>query len=177
MKKKICLALYYGLAYYLPNSYKWGVIGSISNSFRVALCKKIFKKSGNISVINRCVDFASGRDIEIGDESGIGEHVQIPNNTIIGNYVMLGRYSFVLDRNHEYADITIPINKQGFKETKQLVIEDDCWIGAGAIILNGVTVGKGSIVGAGSVVTKNVDPYSVVVGNPAKKIKEITLEK
>jgi acetyltransferase-like isoleucine patch superfamily enzyme len=57
-------------------------------------------------------------------------------------------------------------------------IEDDCWIGAGAIILNGVTVGKGSIVGAGSVVTKNVDPYSVVVvGNPAKKIKEITLEK
>ena len=171
MKKIFCLALYYGLAYYLPNSYKWGIIGTISNSFRVALCKRIFKKSGNISVINRCVDFASGRDIEIGDDSGIGEHVQIPNNTIIGNYVMLGRYTFVLDRNHEYADVTIPINKQGFKDTKQLIIEDDCWIGAFTKMTPGRYIKKGTIIAMGTLLCKDFPEYSVVGGNPSKLIK------
>lgn len=52
-------------------------------------------------------------------------------------------------------------------------IGNDCWIGAGAIILNGITIGDGSVVGAGAVVTKDVEPYSVVVGNPAHKIKDI----
>lgn len=55
-------------------------------------------------------------------------------------------------------------------------IEDDCWIGAGAIILNGVTIGKGSVVGAGAVVTKDVAPYTIVAGNPARKIKDIEIE-
>lgn len=57
-----------------------------------------------------------------------------------------------------------------------ITICDDVWIGAGAIILNGITIGKGAIVGAGSVVTKNVEPYTIVVGNPAKKIKELKIE-
>ncbi len=57
-----------------------------------------------------------------------------------------------------------------------VIIEDDCWIGAGAIILNGITIGKGSVVGAGSVVTKDVPPYTIVAGNPARKIKDIPIE-
>ena len=52
-------------------------------------------------------------------------------------------------------------------------IGNDCWIGAGAIILNGITIGEGAVVGAGAVVTKDVEPYSIVVGNPAHKIKDI----
>lgn len=57
-----------------------------------------------------------------------------------------------------------------------ITICDDVWIGAGAIILNGITIGKGAVVGAGAVVTKDIDPYTIVVGNPAKKIKEIKIE-
>ena len=56
--------------------------------------------------------------------------------------------------------------------TKSIVIEDDCWIAANAVITAGVTIGKHSVVAAGAVVTKNVLPYSVVVGNPAKMIKQ-----
>lgn len=52
-----------------------------------------------------------------------------------------------------------------------IIIEDDVWIGANAIILSGVTIGEGAIIGAGSVVTKNVEPYTIFAGNPAKKIK------
>ena len=54
---------------------------------------------------------------------------------------------------------------------------NNCWIGAGAIILNGVTIGDGAIVGAGAVVTKDVEPYTVVAGNPARKIKDVIVDK
>lgn len=56
-------------------------------------------------------------------------------------------------------------------------IGNDCWIGAGAIILNGLTIGDGAVVGAGAVVTKDVEPYTIVVGNPARKIKDIQIDK
>ena len=62
--------------------------------------------------------------------------------------------------------------QQGFTEVDPIVIEDDVWIGARVIILKGVTIGKGSIIGAGSVVTKDVEPYSIVGGNPAKLIRK-----
>jgi len=52
-------------------------------------------------------------------------------------------------------------------------LEDDCWLGTGVIILPGITIGKGAIVGAGSIVTKNVPPFTVFVGNPAKFVKQI----
>lgn len=117
----------------------------------------------------------------------VGTNVYFPSDLIItqnlvddsaqvylGDRVSIGPRVMLLALSHANASEirqSMNHNEEGIR------IEDDCWIGAGAIILNGVTVGKGSIVGAGSVVTKNVDPYSVVVGNPAKKIKEITLEK
>jgi acetyltransferase-like isoleucine patch superfamily enzyme len=63
-----------------------------------------------------------------------------------------------------------PMNTQPYKR-RPIIIEDDVWIGACAIILKGVTIGEGAIVAAGSVVTKNVEPYSLVGGNPAKLIK------
>lgn len=65
----------------------------------------------------------------------------------------------------------IPVRRGGVK------IGNDCWIGAGAIILNGLTIGEGAVVGAGAVVTKDVEPYTIVVGNPARKIKDIQIDK
>ena len=60
---------------------------------------------------------------------------------------------------------------QGYKEYPPVRIEDDVWIGARAIILAGITIGKGAIIGAGAVVTKDVSPYAICVGNPARVIK------
>ena len=172
IEKWICLILYYGIAYYLPNSYNpWWLGGKISNSFRVFLCKRIFKKAGKISTINRCVNFGSGRDLEIGDRSGIGEYVTLPGNTIIGNCVMVGRFSFILERNHEFASTEIPIIDQGSKYAPPTIIEDDCWIGYHTIFTPGRHVRKGTIVAMGSVLTKDFPEYSIVGGNPAKLIR------
>jgi acetyltransferase-like isoleucine patch superfamily enzyme len=72
--------------------------------------------------------------------------------------------------NHSYEEIDLPISKQ--KETTAIItIEDECWIGANAVITAGVTIGKHSVIAAGSVVTKSIPAYSVAVGNPAKVIK------
>jgi maltose O-acetyltransferase len=145
--------------------------GKISNYIRVFLCKRIFKKCGKIRTINRKVVFGSGRNIEMGGNSGIGANTEIPSDTIIGKNVMLSRRCFVLHRNHEFSRIDIPIIKQGFKETKKLIIEDDCWIGLNSILTPGRHVSKGTIVGMGSVLTKDFPEYSIVGGNPAKLIK------
>jgi acetyltransferase-like isoleucine patch superfamily enzyme len=78
--------------------------------------------------------------------------------------------------NHSYEDLDTPISKQ--KESTALItVEDDCWIGANAVITAGVTIGKHSVVAAGAVVTKNIPPYSVAVGNPARVIKQYDFEK
>lgn len=168
--KLTCLALYYLFATHLPDSYSmFG--GKVSNSIRVFLCKRIFKKCGKIRTINRKVVFGSGRDIEMGDDSGIGANTEIPSDTIIGKNVMLSRRCFVLHRNHEFSRTDIPIIEQGFKEKKRLVIEDDCWIGLNSILTPGRHIKKGTIVGMGSVLTKDFPEYSIVGGNPAKFIK------
>jgi len=72
--------------------------------------------------------------------------------------------------NHVFDSTEDTIKSQGVKR-KTVVIEDDCWIAANSIILAGVTIGKGSVVAAGSVVSKDVPPYSVVAGVPARIIK------
>lgn len=115
--------------------------------------------------------FGSGRNIEIGDDSGIGANTQIPSDTIIGNNVMLSRRCFILHRNHSFDSIDVPIVEQGFKETKQTIIGDDCWIGMNSLLTPGRKISKGTIVAMGSVFTKDFPAYSVVGGNPAKLIK------
>ena len=77
--------------------------------------------------------------------------------------------------NHNYEDITRPISEQGVV-TAPIVIEDEVWIGANVFVAAGVTIGRHSIVGGGSVVTKDVPPYSIVAGNPAKLIKQYNPE-
>lgn len=163
------LTIYYGFAQYLPNSYcAFRPLGMASNWIRVYCVKRIFKKCGHIRTINRKVHFASGRNIEIGDESGIGANTSIPGNTIIGNHVILSRNCFIL---HIFERTDIPLNDQGCYPPKQTVIEDDCWIGMNTLMTPGRHISKGTIIGMGSILTKDFPPYSVVGGNPAKLIK------
>jgi acetyltransferase-like isoleucine patch superfamily enzyme len=90
---------------------------------------------------------------------------------IIGNNVLIGYGTALLTTNHYFKNPKLLINKQGII-SKPIIIQDDVWIGARSVILPGVTIGKGSVIAAGAVVTKNVESYSVVGGIPAKLIKK-----
>jgi acetyltransferase-like isoleucine patch superfamily enzyme len=85
----------------------------------------------------------------------------------IGNRVMIASNSVITTLTHDHS----AEDMQQTLISKEIVIEDDVWIGAHCTILPGVTIGKGAVVGAGSVITKNVEPYSIVVGAPARFLK------
>lgn len=168
----VCLVIYYGFASHLPSSYSpFG--GKIYNAVRRFCCRRIFKYCGNHIVIDRHAYFGNGKNLEIGDYSSIGESCVVPKDTIIGKYVMMAPEVHIVANNHTFSDIEKPMCFQGSIEGQTpTVISDDCWIGVRAIFTPGHRIGKGSIVGAGSVVTKDVEPYSIVGGNPAKLIRK-----
>lgn len=119
------------------------------------------------------VDAGYGGHIRIGSDVLIDDNCFITAQKLIeiGNHVQISAYSFITDFNHNFSRRNVPINKQGCSSFS-VVIEDDVWIGAHSSILPGVRIGKGAVIGAGSVVTKSVKPYTVVAGNPAKEIKK-----
>lgn len=114
-----------------------------------------------------------GAGASIGDNTYIGPNVYLGagGRVRIGKNVVMGAYIQILAENHEFDQPGKTISEQGVTR-KGIVIEDDVWIGNLAVILDGVSVGRGSVIGAGSVVTKNVPPYSVAAGNPARVIRE-----
>lgn len=88
----------------------------------------------------------------------------------LGHRVMVGYHAQIISANHLVSNRETPIFGSGHAKAP-VVLEDDCWIGAGAILLPGVTIGRGGVVGAGAVVTKSTPPYAVVAGNPAKVLR------
>ncbi len=78
----------------------------------------------------------------------------------------------ILNSTHKYEQVDIPMIEQGEETNLNPVIEDDVWIGRNVVIMPNIKIGKGSIIGSGAVVTKNVEPYSIVGGVPAKLIKK-----
>lgn len=115
----------------------------------------------------------------IKDGTWINENLEISckNFIEIGENVLIGRNVFIGDNIHKYEEIDKPILKQSLSKGGKTIIEDDCWIGTGVCILRNVRIGKHSIIGANSVVTKNIPPYSVAVGVPARVIKKYDFEK
>lgn len=98
-----------------------------------------------------------------------GVFITARDTVSIGNNVLIGPNAVINSGNHNYKNRNLCINRQGHS-TAPIIIEDDVWIGANCTILKGVKIGKGAVIGAGCVVTKDVSPYSVVVGNPLKVI-------
>ena len=114
--------------------------------------------------------FGYGENIVIGDNSGIGVNALIPPNTIIGDNVMMAPDCIIYSSNHNFKDITTPMNQQGHGPIKQTVIGNDVWIGGRVIILPGKKIGNGVIISAGSIVTKDLEDYGIYGGNPARLI-------
>jgi len=109
-------------------------------------------------------------DVIIGDNTLIGMGNTIIGPITIGNNVIFAQNIVASALNHEYRDPNSPISQQPIL-TEPIIIEDDCWIAANAVITAGVKIGKHSVIAAGAVVTKDIPPYSVAVGNPAKILK------
>ncbi len=108
--------------------------------------------------------------ISVGDNSELGQNSLIHANVSIGSDVIMGPDVKIYSRNHKFDDLTRPIREQG-KQSNPVMIGNDVWIGANVIILPGVSIGDHAVIGAGSIVTKDVPQSSVVGGNPAKVIK------
>jgi galactoside O-acetyltransferase len=89
----------------------------------------------------------------------------------IGKNCMIASHCGIYANNHVFTDLSLPVKQQGTTR-EGIIIEDDCWLGHGVTVLDGVKIGKGSIIGAGAVVSKNIPPYSIAVGVPAKVIKD-----
>lgn len=113
--------------------------------------------------------------VVIGNECIIGLGNVIIGPVSIGNHVMLAQNIVISGLNHGYEDISIPPASQPVN-VKQIMIADDVWIGANSVITAGVSIGKHSVIGAGSVVTKDVPPFCIAVGNPARVIKRYNNE-
>lgn len=120
----------------------------------------------DFSIVNNMVG-----DVIIGKESRAGLGNVIIGPVSIGNNVIIAQGVVLSGLDHNYKECNISISKQGVS-TSLINIEDDVWIGANAVITKGVTIGKHSIIAACSLVNKDVPPFSIVAGNPAKVIKQ-----
>jgi acetyltransferase-like isoleucine patch superfamily enzyme len=112
--------------------------------------------------------------IKIGRGTFVGESVVVrgQGGVTIGNSVLIAPGAKILAVNHNYSDVTRPVMDQGISGNG-IVIEDGAWVGGGAAILDGVRIGKNAVIGANAVVTKDVPPYSVAVGMPAKVVRDL----
>lgn len=162
---KVWRLFYALLGQWLPRS----CYSIVSLKIRYFFLKRIAKSVGKNVNIEQYVVF--GEEFEIGDNSTVGFRSDIYGPVKIGKDVMIGPEVAIYTHNHKHDEIDIPMIKQGYTENKPVYIEDNVWIGRRVLIMPGVCIGTGSIVAAGAVVTKNVEPYSIVGGNPAKIIK------
>jgi acetyltransferase-like isoleucine patch superfamily enzyme len=115
-----------------------------------------------------------GRGVSIGANTFIGPHCVLGagGGITIGADVAVGAYCQLLAENHSFEERALPINRQGVTR-RGIKIEDGCWLGNNTMILDGVRVGRGSVVGAGSVVTRDVAAHTVVAGNPARVLRSL----
>ena len=121
------------------------------------------------TVNNGVGDVIIGNGVRVGMSNVLIGPIQIGNNVIFAQNIVSSGL------NHGYEDINIPISKQP-TSTSKITVEDDCWIGANVVITAGVTIGKHCVIAAGAIVTKSIPPFSIVVGNPAKVIKQYNFE-
>lgn len=146
--------------------------GLLQIGLRYSLVKSLAQTSGLNVRINENVYLRNIHNLSVGSNVSIWPmtYIECSGGVTIGNNVSIAHGVTIMSEEHNYKEKDIPIKEQG-KSYASVTIEDNVWIGAKAIILSGVTVGTGSIVGAGAVVTKDI-PCNVIVGGvPAKVIK------
>lgn len=165
--RKISLLLFYLFIRHLPASYF--PLGKFFNALRVGLLRKMFF-IGEKTVIQSGFRFGMKGVLKIGRHCQINEDVYI-QSAEIGDYVLIAQRVAILSVTHRMDRLDVSIKMQGSTESQPVKIESDVWIGRNAVVMPGIRIGKGAVVGAGAVVTKDVPPYAIVGGVPAKVIK------
>jgi len=145
-----------------------GYLRRFSYGFRQILCRPLLREAGEIFGIGQGVDFGTGANVVMKYCANLGPWCHIGGHGIvtIGQHVMMGYHCIILTENHKY----LTEGYDGYN-IKDVLIDDYTWLGHRVIVLPGVHIGKHSIIGAGSVVTKDVPDYAIVAGNPARIIK------
>lgn len=143
----------------------------IIRKIRSSMGKYLFDSCGKNINIEKGANFGTGKGIIIGNNSGLGINCKIRGPLEIGDDVMMGPEVVILTLNHNTKRTDIAMRVQGSTEPQKVIIGSDVWIGTRVIILPGVTIGRGSILAAGAVITKDVPEFTVVGGCPAKIIK------
>ena len=167
LKASLCYGLYWSVAIRMPKSNAKLSFGA--KSIRAGLARGFIAYAGKNINIQRGAEF--GRRLQIGDNSGVGVNCVLQGKITIGSNVMMGPEVYIYTRNHKHDRVDMPMNQQDYEQERPVTIEDDVWIGSRVTILPGVTVGRGAVIGASAVVTKDVPPFAVVGGNPAKVLK------
>lgn len=146
-----------------------GVPGFAMRTFAYRL---LFKRLAGFAWIQPRVTFVQSDRLSVGSHFGInsGSYVNAIGGLTIGDYVLIGSNVTISSGMHPIEGTEPPVFARP-AVPKAIVIEDDVWIGAGAVIMPGVTLRTGTVVGANSVVTKDTEPYAVVVGAPARMIR------
>ncbi len=164
------IAIYYCILNVLPTPRSFEFFSRLRVLYFVHILK-IMSVGQNKSMISRNVYIGKGDKVEFGYGCRINENVYLEKCTI-GNDVMIAPNTCILSRMHEHSRVDLPMSLQGYKAEQRVYVKDDVWIGRNCIIMPGVTVGESSIVAAGSVVTKDVPPFTIVAGVPAKVIRQ-----
>lgn len=167
IKRKLGSLIYYTLAKHMPRSTSGLKIGQ--THFRRFCGKLMLARCGKKVNIEHNALFSE--KVSLGDYSGIGVNAKIYGTCVIGDRVMMGEDCTIITRNHKHDRLDIPMMEQGFEEEKPVHIGNDVWLGDRVIVLPGVHIGDGCVIGAGAVVTRDIPPYSVAAGVPAKVIK------
>ncbi len=157
----------------------FGSARQLASWWRAARCASIKAVGRQVHIGERC-RFWAPRAITLADQCYIGKEVTIETNARIGRYVLIAnRVALVGRHDHDFGRVGVPVRfgrwVGGADAAPEIadegvVVEDDVWIGFGAIVLSGVRIGRGSVVAAGALVTADVAPYDIVGGVPAKRL-------
>lgn len=164
-----CLALYYYFLRYLPGRNAPG--GYWFTKMRSTVCQRLFKKCGKDFNVYRRAHFGKGDKISIGDRSDIGQNSFLVGTVNIGNDVGMAFDVFISTMNREFTNTDRTILADGCRPEKPVTIHDDVAIFARSAILAGVTIGSHTVIGFGSVITRDIPEWSIVAGNPARIVK------
>lgn len=169
MIKKICYILYYVFIMHLPHSRYIKLMNSI-RTFYVCNVLGIMQRSKSARFQNNIYIGGPGA-VVIGKDCQINEYAFL-QGAIIGDNVMIAPYVALIANKKGVNTTDVLMSTVEKEKGLKVIIEDDVWIGRNAIVMPGIKIGTGSIIGAGSVVTKDVKPFSVMGGVPATLIKK-----
>lgn len=165
----VSLVAYRTLGMRLPHTFWPG--GRAFSEARRLLLRGMGCRVGRGCDLEPHIDVGFRPRITVGDRCQINQRTSI-RSARIGSHVMIAPGVVVLDRQHHFDRLDVPMAEQGASPRQMATIEDDVWIGQNAIIMPGLTIGRGAIVAAGAVVTRSVSAHAIVAGVPARVIGE-----